>query len=121
MKQIEILNIDKKESNGYISVMYIFRFPLPASLLNSGIPVNNAQAILRNYGYDIEVISGSPNVTVATYTQSDSPPNLTVTKAQVQTILVNRYNQQSTQLNSITLKPYDSLVGAFWDGTTWAV
>lgn len=119
MKAIEILNINRNPS--YIEVTSIMRFPVPAALLNNGLPYEGVADIAQGYGYDIEVVVDS-GVSTTYITKTDTmsisgSPSANAFK----TALVNRFNTLTTTVAAFTLKPFDTLLSGYYDGTNWIV
>jgi len=115
-KQIEIVSINKPNAS-YIEVNVTMRFALPTSLLSSGVPIPNAGRILATYGsYTVDSIAETPFVVI---THIETFGLLPGTLAKFKADLIAKWNAINTQINSIALKPYDTLAGAYWDGANW--
>lgn len=116
MKQIEIVQIKQVQIS--VEVEVIFRFPLPAALQNGGVVLPNADKIAQSYGdYRVEPQDvGSPVYCVSTrQTISMGQVNL----AQFGATIIGRWTELSTAIAGFVLKPYDTLVGGTFDGTTF--
>lgn len=116
MTQIQILN--EKRYPSYIEISYKMRFLLPAIYGTGTSPIAGIESIVRSFpdSFSLEVIPVTGTVIV--YTQSISV-DLSVTLGQGQTFLQNKYSSIRTQLDALTLTPYDNIAGLSWDGATW--
>lgn len=119
MKAIEITNINRQPS--YTEVSYVFRFPVPAALMNAGKPYTNVAKIVQTYGYDAEVVNESGvDVTYITFSETASTA-LSPTLAQFKTFLQSKYTTKASVVAAFVLKPYDTLLSGYFDGTNWII
>ena len=119
MTQIQILNIKRNLTAGYVEVTYKMSFTLPAIYGTGANPIYGLSSIIQSFpdGFSLEVIPVTGTVIVLNETKS--VPS-SVTLAQVQSQLQTRYTNVRAQLDALTLTPYDSAVGQSFDGSVWA-
>ena len=115
MTQIQVTSVRRYST--YAEVTYKMRFTLPAIYGTGTNPIQGLSAIVSSYdGYGIEVIPVTG--TVITYTKTQSVA-LSTTQTQIQTGLTDIYTSIRSQLDALTLSPFDTLAGLSYNGTTW--
>src|SRR5574343_116244 len=119
MKAIEITNINREPT--YREISYTMRFPVPPALLLNGVPYKGIANIVRTYDYTIEqeVIGGN----TTTYIVKSDAFSLTgiPTLNSFKTAIVAKYNAAATVIANINLKPFDTLLSGYYDGSTWII
>lgn len=116
MKQIEITNI-KKNPAGYVEASVTMRFVLPNILLNNNVPLPNAGQIIASYGdYSLETL---PDTSIVINHPDIISLSGNATLTQFKNALIAKYTQINTAISGLTLKPFDTLVGSYYDGSTW--
>lgn len=115
MTQIQVTSVRRYTT--YAEVTYKMRFTLPAIYGTGTNPIQGLSAIVSSYeGYGIEVIPVTGTVITYTKTQSVS---LSTTQNQIQTGLTDIYIGIRSQLDALTLSPFDTLAGLSYNGTSW--
>jgi len=116
MTQIQITGTKRYPS--YSEISYKMRFTLPAIYGTGTNPIAGLSQIAASFpdGFSIEIIPVTG--TIITYSETRSI-DLGTTINQIQTGLQNKYSQLRTQLDNLTLSPYDNIVGLSWNGSAW--
>lgn len=116
MTQIQILN--EKRNASYVEITYKMRFILPVIYGTGTSPIAGLDSIIKSFpdGFSLETIPVTGIVIV--YTQTTSV-DLSITLNQGQTFLQNKYSLIRSQLDALSLTPYDNIAGLSWDGSTW--
>lgn len=121
VENIRVVSIERLPERGYITVTTQYRLAIPNPLGASA----QVKAILRSYAskfnlIDVENIGGTRYAIIQ---PEPEPISLPKTKAQIRTMLVNKFNQLQNGLNNLVanLEPYDSLIGEAWINNVWQI
>lgn len=123
MEQINITSLKRFEENGYAEVSYLMRFTLPQPLGGTTSPIKGLDSIAESHGFSVEIIEPEIATQPKSYfllkTETETFVSAT-TLNQIKNKLVSKYNNIRSKLDSMTIKPYDSIAALSWDGTTWS-